>query len=120
MNPINLALVSNGWKIWPNPFGEKQTTFLAKSFEGHAKCRCNETKNKQIEIYHHHPQTISGHHLYATWSIECNGELPDGEWLRIKVGGLTDLKTIEEMVERLLFIWDHAVSITPKIPKHDR
>lgn len=113
MNPINLALVSNGWKVWPNPFRDEKKTFLAKRFEGHAKCQCNKPKNKRIEIYHHHAQIINGHHLHDSWSVECTGELPDGEWLRMQVDGLTDLETIEAMVQRLLLIWDHAVSITP-------
>lgn len=113
MNPINLALVSNGWKVWPNPFRDEKKTFLAKRLEGHAKCQCNKPKNKRIEIYHHHAQIINGHHLHDSWSIECTGKLPDGEWLRMQVDGLTDLETIEAMVQRLLLIWDHAVSITP-------
>ncbi len=119
MNPINSALISNGWKVWPDSYRRDHVTFFAQSFGGHAECRGNRGKPKQIEIYHHHAQSISGLYLHESWAVECTGEMPDGEWIRMQVQSLTDLDTINRTVTLLLTLWDQACQITPTIEEPD-
>ena len=114
MNPIAEKLLADGWKTFRDPFQENRTCY-AKSFEGHAKCKCNAPKNKQVEVYNYHEEQFAGHTFPSRWHIHLNGELPDNEWVRIVVEGLYDYDTIVRKVEELLKAWDFLVSITPTI-----
>jgi hypothetical protein len=115
MHPINQQLLDNGWRAFPNPSRNERKQGYGKSFDGHAECKCNAGKRKQVEIYHYPPDRIVGHTLSDVWRVDCVGQLPDNEWLCIKVEGLTDIDTINRTVNQLLKIWDYAVSITPTI-----
>jgi hypothetical protein len=118
MHPINQQLLDDGWKTFPSPFrDEHMNQGYAKSFEGHAKCKCNEPKNKQVDIWHYKAGRYPGYDCPDVWAVEVVGELPDNEWLRMNVEGLRDLDTIYRTVDQLLKIWDYAVSIAPFIEK---
>ena len=119
MHLINQQLLDDGWRVWPCPYGEKRKTFFAKSFAGHAKCKCNAPKNKQVEIYHSHAGRWGSVDCPDVWSVHLCGKLPDNEWLRTEVQGLDDIDTIYRTVDQLLKIWDYAVSIAPTIEKPD-
>lgn len=118
MHPINQQLLDDGWKIWPTPW-EKTATFLAKSFDNHAECKCNEGKRKQVEIYHYHPRRYDNTDVPDSWKVQIVGQLPDNEWLRISIGGLSDYDVIQRTVDQLLQVWDHAVVIAPNIEEPD-
>lgn len=114
---INEQLIADGWHTFGSPFRNERKQGYAKSFDGHAECKCNTGKRKQIEIYHYPPDRIAGHVFEEMWSVDCVGQLPDNKWLRMNVEGLKDIETINRTVQTLLTIWDHAVSITPEIEK---
>jgi len=115
MHPINQQLLDDGWRTFPSQFRDERRQGYAKSFDGHAECKCNQRKRKQVEIYHYPSDRIAGHTFPDMWRVDCVGQLPDNEWLRMNVEGLTDIETINRAVDQLLKIWDHAVSITPTI-----
>lgn len=108
---INEQLLENGWKTFMDAFRKNRTCY-AKSFEGHAKCNCNKPKNKQVEVYHYPPDRIPGHILLESWSVEINGELPDKEWVSIRVDNLKTFEQITSKAKDLLTAWDHLASIT--------
>jgi hypothetical protein len=117
MHPINQQLLDDGWREYPDHLGERKRLLFCKSFDGHAECKCNEGKRKQVEIYHYPADRINGYVLRESWRVDCVGQLPDNEWLRMNVEGLTDIDTINRTLNQLLKIWDYAVSITPTIEK---
>lgn len=111
---INEQLLADGWKKFSNLFEERKQGY-AKCFDGHMECKRNKGKRKQIEIYHHFSMQIGEHLLPESWSIECVGQLPDNEWLRMKIEAVRDLEIIQRTVDNLLAIWDFAVKNTPCI-----
>lgn len=119
MNPINHTLVSNGWRIWTDQFGEPGDIAFAQSFDGHAECKCNQGKRKQVEVYYHPRKLVYGCVFNESWTVKCVGQLPDNEWLRMHVENLENLEAIERTVQTLLTIWDEAVKITPYIEQPD-
>ena len=112
---INEQLLADGWRMFPSPFRNDTKQGYAKSFEGHAECKCNQGKRKQIEIYHYSADRILTKTLPETWRVDCVGQLPDNEWLHMNVEGVSDIETIYRTVDQLLKLWDYAVSITPYI-----
>jgi len=120
MHPINQQLLDDGWRMFPNLFRDEYKQDYAKSFKGHAECKCNAGKRKQVQIHHYLSNRIVGHTLPDVWSVDCTGKLPDNEWLRMNVEGLTDIDTIYRTVDQLLKIWDYAVSIAPTIEEPDQ
>ena len=113
---LHEKLLDEGWRTFTDPFRKKRTCY-AKSFEGHAKCACNTPKNKQVELYHYPSDRIAGLDLPESWHVELNGELPDGEWVRMTVEGLKTFDQITSKAKDLLTAWDHLVSITPTVIK---
>ncbi len=100
-------LKADGWKEFPSPFRDNKTC-LAKSFEGHEKCYCNNPKNKQVEIYKGH--TFNGHEF--GYEVVVCGELPDGEWVDLRSYGLNsevNKELLDYKVKELLEVWDFMV-----------
>lgn len=114
---INETLLADGWKQYPDPFRDPKKILFAKKFAGHAECACNFGADKQCEIHYHSSERIANVTLPECWSVHMNGELPDGEWLRMRFESLTDLPTIYRCVDLLFLLWDEAVAKTPKIEK---
>ena len=110
------ALLADGWKEWPDYLHPERRMF-AKNFPGHAKCRCNAPKNKQVEVYFRCAERIGGHLLPEAWKVDNIGELPDGQWLRMSIENLKTHDEIMRAVDQLLAGWDHVVSITPFVPE---
>lgn len=112
------ALLADGWREWPDHLHPERRLF-AKAFPGHAKCRCNAPKNKQLEIYFRRAERIGDTLLPESWKIDNVGELPDGQWLRMTIESLSTHESILKAVRQLLAGWDHVVSITPSVPDPD-
>jgi hypothetical protein len=108
-------LITHGWREFPCRLESKGVRAFAKSFEGHAKCKCNDPKNKQVEIYFHPSESVHGYVFEPRFRVDCIGELPNNQWLRMNVESLKTLQEINEQVRILLAAWDHAVSVTPNI-----
>jgi hypothetical protein len=117
MNPEQIIrhLISEGWKEFPAQFKEPGTIALARKHEGHAKCKCNEPKDKQLEVYCHPLRRIGGHEFKPRFTAENIGQLPNNQWLRMSIEGLTTLEEINQAVDSLLVAWDAAVEKTPYI-----
>ena len=115
MHQINQQLLDDGWSKYKSPFNKQGQEYYAKSFDGHAKCKCNKHKRKQVKIIHY----AAGRYGYVPcpdmWAVEINGQLPDNEWLRLCVEGLSDIETIYRTAGQLLEVWNYAVSIAPTI-----
>ena len=109
------ALLAEGWREWPDNLHPERRLF-AKAFPGHAKCRCNAPKDKQVEVYFRRAERIGEHLLPEGWKADNIGELPDGQWLRMSIENLKSHDGITRAVNQLLAAWDHVVSITPFVP----
>jgi hypothetical protein len=107
---INAALIADGWKIFPTHQHEiMPETLFCKSFAGHEKCCLNEPKNKQVEVYHIAAGRMpDGGGWVDSWRVEVAGEMANGEWLKLKIGGLSTLDAINTHVQFLLETWDRA------------
>lgn len=104
-------LLADGWQQWPNHLKPKIELF-AKKFPGHPRCRGNANKDFQVEVYRRHAERIGNINLPESWAVELCGELPDGEWVRMRVEGLNDFDTITRKTHELLSAWDHLFAIT--------
>lgn len=113
------ALLAEGWKRADSP--RTSRVMLYKAFGGYARCRCNDDKDKQVEVYWHAGITFdNGNTIPESWSAENIGELPDGEWLRMRIEDLHDRGAIERAVWQLLQGWHYVVSITTGPPHKDQ
>lgn len=110
---ITEKLLADGWRQYPSHL-EPESKMFCKSFPGHAECCCNDGKIKQVEVYHN-KWTIGNHHS-DSWSVKVNGELPDGEWIRLTTEAIKDFETITRKVNDMLKTWDFIHSITEAKP----
>lgn len=112
------TLLADGWKRGNSP--RTSRIMLYKAFGGYARCRCNDDKDKQVEVYWHAAYGFpNGNEIPEAWSVHNDGELPDGQWLRMRIEGLGDRAQIERAVWQLLQGWDHVVKISDPTPgKH--
>ena len=107
---INDALIADGWREWPTfQHAIMPERLFCKSFDGYEKCCLNEPKNKQVEIYFiASGEMIGGGGWSDSWRVETSGELANGEWLKLKIAGLSTLDAINTHVRFVLETWDHA------------
>lgn len=107
---IEKALLDEGWVIYPNSLVDGK--MFCKSFAGYAKCKCNEPKNKQVEVYYSPSLRIGSHVSQESWRVENVGQLQDDQWVRMRIEGLENRAQIERAVWQLLKGWDYIVSIS--------
>ena len=110
---ITEKLLADGWRQHTN-YLEPGSKLFCKSFPGHAECSLNDGKNKQVEVYHN-KWTVGNHHS-DSWSVKINGELLDGEWIRLTTESIKDFETIARKVNDMLKTWDFIHSITEAKP----
>lgn len=116
---IIAALVAVGWREFPCHFESKGARAFAKSFEGHAECKCNQGKRKQIEVYFWPLQLFHGHTFQPRFRVDCVGELPSNQWLRMNIEALTTLEEINLAVASLLAAWDASVDASPNLEEEE-
>lgn len=99
-------LKADGWKTVRYPKDSK--TLYYKAFPGHRVCRCNDDKNKQVEVYYY-SRPYAGN-MQDSFEIECAGELADGTWLKLQSYALVKptYEIINKKVSDLLELWDKA------------
>jgi len=99
MQEILDKLKLEGWKSIKYPTDNKVLYY--KSFPNHQRCKANDDKDKQIEIYYYY-------FMRERFQIECVGELKDGSWVNFSFYHI-DNPTYEILMEKvsdLLVMWD--------------
>lgn len=107
-------LIADGWREQPSHYRDG-TRLFCKSFADASECKCNQGKGKQLEIYYYLPQRISRFDIPDRFQIECHGQLPNNEWIRMSFGDLSSIDKINSAAKTLIDLWNHAVSITPNV-----
>jgi len=101
-------LLKSGWREFSNQLSRADRCFY-KAFPDHKECRCNDGKNKQVELYLYKWEDRINPAPSAM--IEVHGDMGDNNWIKLQRHGITnpDVPTIETVVESLLKTWDFAV-----------
>jgi len=109
-------LLADGWREYPSHYRDG-TRLFCRSFEYASECKCNQGNRKQVEVYYHLPVSFNDVYLPLPemFSVEIVGQLPNNEWLKMRVGSLKSIDSIKNQVCIMISAWNHAVSITPNV-----
>ena len=102
-------LLNSGWREFSDQLSKADHCFY-KAFPNHEECRCNDGKNKQVELYLYELQDAIK--FAPSAMIEVHGDMGDGNWIKLQRHGISnpDVSTIEAIAESLLKTWDFAVN----------
>ena len=118
-NQILEQLQVDGWKIFKHYDSTKVA--LYKSFAGVERCYLNPSRDKQVEVYLNNFEF--GGIARLSWQVEIVGELPDGTTLRLYSSldfSADSFAVINNKVQEMLRIWDHAVKFNDHYGKRPR
>ena len=97
-----------GWREFKDSFKKADRCF-SKRFPSHEHCRCNEGKDKQVEVYLYEWEKCIK--PAPSCMIEVHGDMDDNNWIILTRHGIADpdVQNIESIAESLLQTWDFAV-----------
>ena len=97
-----------GWREFKDSLKNADRCFY-KAFPAHEQCRCNDGKNKQVEVYLY--EWMDRPSTAPSCTIEVHGDMQDNDWIKLSRHCIVDpdVETIESIAESLLKTWDFAV-----------